>query len=184
MPRLFRIKGGHNLKPQYLNLMPNVEDEKRWVAEITGRDETFVLKRDFQPEASPGVWEMYDGWYQIHGQVEGITPFQKEYVRVLEGKMTRRLPFRYVVQQIPEIMAMEDQRKDRLKHQIGIVFEEIIEAAPYEQVRESIEMQRDDLDMVETSEQLLNGLKVLRQRKDSIIKQYNDAFGKWSDELG
>lgn len=125
---------------------------------------------------------MYDGWYQIHGQVERITPFQKEYIRVLDGKMTRRLPFRYVVQHIPEILDMEDERKDRLKHQIGTVFNEIIEAAPYEQVREAIEMQRDDLDMVETSEQLLNGLKVLRQRKEGIIKQYRDAFSQWQDE--
>lgn len=125
---------------------------------------------------------MYDGWYQIHGQVEGITPFQKEYVRVLDGKMTRRLPLRYVVQHTPEILDMEDERKNRLKRQIGTVFNEIIEAAPYEQVREAIEMQRDDLDMVETSEQLLNGLKVLRQRKEGIIKQYRDAFSQWQDE--
>ena len=125
---------------------------------------------------------MYDGWYQIHGQVEGITPFQKEYVRVLDGKMTRRLPLRYVVQHTPEILDMEDERKNRLKRQIGPVFNEIIEAAPYEQVREAIEMQRDDLDMVETSEQLLNGLKVLRQRKEGIIKQYRDAFSQWQDE--
>lgn len=125
---------------------------------------------------------MYDGWYQIHGQVEGITPFQKEYVRVLDGKMTRRLPLRYVVQHTPEILDMEDERKNRLKRQIGTVFNEIIKAAPYEQVREAIEMQRDDLDMVETSEQLLNGLKVLRQRKEGIIKQYRDAFSQWQDE--
>lgn len=77
---------------------------------------------------------------------------------------------------------MEDERKNRLKRQIGTVFNEIIEAAPYEQVREAIEMQRDDLDMVETSEQLLNGLKVLRQRKEGIIKQYRDAFSQWQDE--
>lgn len=125
---------------------------------------------------------MYDGWYQIHGQVEGITPFQKEYVRVLDGKMTRRLPLRYVVQHTPEILDMEDERKNRLKRQIGTVFNEIIKAAPYEQVREAIEMQRDDLDMVETSEQLLNGLKVLRQRKEGIIKQYRNAFSQWQDE--
>ena len=36
--------------------------------------------------------------------------------------------------------------------------------------------------MVETSEQLLNGLKVLRQRKEGIIKQYRDAFSQWQDE--
>lgn len=175
-------RGGWTLEPQYLQLMPLGEEQKRWVAEITGKDETFILKRDFQPEKTPGVWEMYDGWYQIHGQAPGITPFQKEYVRIKDRKMTRRLDFRFVLSHVDEIIAAEPQRKERLKHQIITVLNEIKTEAPYELVAEEIERQKEDLDLVDTADQLLGGLKVLLKRKDSIVKQYNDALKDRKEE--
>lgn len=164
------------MKPQYLRLSPNIEDEKRWVAEITGKDETFIVKRDFQPEKATGMWEIYDGWYQIHGQAAGVTPFKKEYVRVKDGRMARGLGFRYVLEHIEEIIANEPERMDRLKQQIKTILDEIKIEAPYEQVAEAIDSQKEELDMVETSEQLLDGLKALLKRKEGIVKTYNDAL--------
>ncbi|MFL2144172.1 hypothetical protein [Ruoffia sp. FAM 20857] len=170
------------LKPQYLQLQPSAADEKRWVAEITGDDPTFILSREFQPEIEPGVWAMYDGWYQIHGQTPGITPFQKEYVRVLDGKMTRRLDFRFVKEHVPQIKAAEPERKERLKHQIISVFNEIKAEVPHELVDEAIMQQQEDLDMVETSQELLGGLKVLLKQKDRIIKSYKEAVENFREE--
>lgn len=170
------------MRPQYLNLMANEEDGKRWVAEITGEDPTFKLKRDFQPEISSGVWEMYDGWYQIYGIVAGITPFQKEYVRVKDGKMTRRLSFRYVLEHLPEIKASEPERMERLKFQNKTLLDEIKEAVPDDMVSEEIERQKDEMDFMDSSEQLLEGLKALIKRKDGIIKEYKKVVENRPDD--
>lgn len=124
---------------------------------------------------------MYDGWYQIQGQTPGISPFQKEYVRVLDGKMTRRLSFRYVVAHVPEIKAAEPERKERLKHQIISILEEIKTAVPHEFVEEALLKQKEDLDMIETSEELLGGLKVLLKQKERIIKEYKTAVERMQD---
>lgn len=159
-----------------LPLMPIGEDEKRWLAEITGEDETFVLKRDFQPEIRPGVWEIYDGWYQIHGQFPGITPFEKEYVLVQNGQMSRHLGFRYMVQALPHIKAYEEKRKERLAYQINQILDEIHEAAPYEGVEEALLSQKEDMSMVETSSELVNGLRILLKQKDAIIKRYQKYY--------
>lgn len=161
-----------------LPLLPIGEDEKRWVAEITGDDETFVLKRDFQPEIRTGVWELFDGWYQIHGQFPGISPFQKEYVLIQNGHMTRHLDFRYMIRELPRIKAYEDQRKERLIYQINKEFDDIYEQAPYEGVEEALIRQKEDLSMIETSSELLSGLDVLLKQKDQIIKQYQLHFDR------
>lgn len=62
--------------PNYLSLSPG-EDDKKWVAEITGPDPNFRFKRVFLPEFEPGLYEIHDGLYQIHGLHPGITPFKK-----------------------------------------------------------------------------------------------------------
>lgn len=50
------------MKAQRLFLMPSEQDEKRWVAEITGEDKVFRVKRDFQPKSArdSGIF-MMDG---------------------------------------------------------------------------------------------------------------------------
>src|SRR5699024_12463383 len=90
------------------------------------------------------------------------------YVRVLDGKMTRRLDFRFVKEHVPQIKAAEPERKERLKNQIISVFNEIKAEVPHELVDEAIMQQQEDLDMVETSQELLGGLKVLLKQKDQI----------------
>lgn len=164
------------MKVNYLKMMPHPEDGKSWLAELTDEDPTFRLKREFQPEIENGVWDIYDGFYQVHGQVANITPFHKEYVRVKDGKMQRRLDVRYMLGHLAEIKAFEDQRLDRIKHQIKLELEDIYKQAPYEAVLLSIEKQKDDLDMVENSSQALGGLAQLRKQKDYIIKQFQTTF--------
>ena len=164
-----------------LPLMPIGEDEKRWMAEITGDDETFVLKRDFQPEIRPGVWEIYDGWYQIHGQFPGISPFEKEYVLVQNGQMTRHLDFRYMISALPQIKAYEEQRKERLAYQITKILDEIYEAVPYDGVSDAILSQKEDMSMVESSSELVKGLANILKQKDDIIKKYQTYYDQAED---
>lgn len=168
------------MEPQRLQLLPN-EDEKRWVAEITGEDKVFRLKRDFQPEEGDGIWEIYDGWYQIHGQAPGVTPFQKEYVHVKNGRMLRHLSFGYMVQQLEEIKAAEPARMERLKRQIFRVLDDIKVAAPYEPVEEAIERQKEDCEMIEESGPLLAALTTLKKQKDTMIKEYQKTFANWNE---
>lgn len=164
------------MKMNFLYLNPSQADEKRWVAEITGEDPTYKLKRSFQPEHQPGVWAMYDGWYQIHGQVVGITPFQKEYVRIQNGKMTRRLPFRQVMADLPAIIAFEPQRIERLRHQINLELNDIIQQAPFDRVLIEMEQQKDEVSMVDSSDELLGGLTVLKKRKPMMIHHYKELY--------
>lgn len=159
-----------------LPLMPIGPDEKRWLAEITGDDETFVLKRDFQPELKPGVWQIFDGWYQIHGQFPGISPFEKEYVIVQDGHMMRHLDFRYMINELPKIKAYEEQRKHRLIYQITTILDEIVAEAPYEGVEEAMLEQKEAMSMVETSSELLNGLSILLKQKDQMIKRFKNYY--------
>lgn len=160
----------------YLHLSPSFVDNKCWVAEIVDRDPTFKLKRAFQPEVKPGVWAMYDGWYQIHGDVAGITPFQKEYVRILDGKMTRRVPYKQVLGDLEAIIAFEPQRIERLRHQISVVLDDIMAQAPYDRVLLDMSHQKDELSLVDSSDELLAGLRTILKRKDPIIKRYIELF--------
>lgn len=170
------------MKPNYIQLQASSEDGKRWIAEITGDDEVFRVKRDFQPEMPGGIWEIYDGWYQIHGQVANVTPFQKEYVWVRNGQMERNLSFRDVMYHLDEIKAAEPQRLERIKQQIVAEFNDIHLAAPYEQVGEELERQKEDLDFIENSSQAIAGLATLRKRKNEMIKQYQKIYENWQDE--
>lgn len=170
------------MKAQRLHLMPNVQDEKRWVAEITGEDPTYKLKRDFQPEETEGVWEIYDGWYQIHGTANGVSPFTKEYVHVKEGRMLRHLPFPYVLQHLDEIKAAEPARMERMRKQIYIILNEIKKAVPYEPIEEEIERQKEECDMCDDSEQLLGALSTLKKRRESMITEYKKKFENWNQE--
>lgn len=169
------------MKPQILQLMPNTSDEKRWVAEITGEDPTFKLKRDFQPDDPEGVWEIYDGWYQIHGQAQGVSPFNKEYVHVKDGRMTRHLHFRVVLAHLEEIKAAEPIRMERMRKQIYKILNEIKQAAPYEPVEEAMERQKEECDLTDEPDQLLGAIAVLKKRKTSIIKDYQKTFENYQE---
>lgn len=164
------------MKVNYLKMMPSPEDGKRWLAEITDEDPTFRLKRDFQPEIKDGVWDIYDGWYQVHGHVANITPFHKEYVLVRDGKMQRRLDSRYMMAHLNDIKAFDNKRLERIKYQIKLELDDIYKQAPYEAVLLAMERQSDDLDLIENSSQALAGLSQLRKQKDYIIKQFQTNF--------
>lgn len=168
-------------KPQILQLLPHPEDEKRWVAEITDEDETFRLKRDFQPDEPEGVYEIYDGWYQIHGQANAVSPFTKEYVHVKNGRMLRHLNFRYVLQHLDEIKAAEPERMNRMRKQIYHILDEIKDAAPYQPVEEEIARQKEECDMCDESDQLLGAITTLKKRKKAMIKDYQEAFENYQE---
>lgn len=170
------------MKAQRLFLMPSEQDEKRWVAEITGEDKVFRVKRDFQPEISEGQWDIYDGWYQIHGTANGVSPFTKEYVHVKEGRMLRHLPFSYVLGHLEEIKAAQPQRMERMRKQIYAILNEIKLAVPYEPVEEAIERQKEDCDMCDEPEQLLVALSTLLKRKEAMIKEYQKTFENWQQD--
>lgn len=169
------------MEAKHLQLVASGPEEKVWLAEITDEDETFKLKRDFLPEKQASIWDLYPGWYQINGLVPGLAPFQKEYVKVEHGEMTRFLNFRGMMQELPKIKAYEPQRLERVKHQIRLELDEIKEAAPYEPVAEAIERQKEDLDLLESSSQAIASLGMVRKRKAAIIKQYNDHFENWEE---
>lgn len=171
------------MQSHYLELSPH-EDGKRWIAEITGPDEAFGLKREFQPEITPGVYQIFDGYYQIHGIFPGITPFQKEYVIVQDGQMTRRVSYQVIRQNIPAIVAYTPQRKERLIYQIKEQFKEIYEAAPYYFVQEELLQQEESLGMVDTSEALLQGLTTILKQKDQMIAYYQKAHEAGYDAWG
>ena len=160
------------MKPNILQLLPRSADEKRWVAEITGEDPTYHLKRSFVQEEGEGVWEIYDGWYQIHGECPGVTPFSKEYVLVKEGRMHRHIPYRVVLGHLEEIKAMGPQRMERMRRQIYAILDEIKREVDYEPLDEGIERQKEDVDMADDPDQLHNALNLLKKRKKEYIKQY------------
>lgn len=176
------MKEGGGMKGQLLQLFPLEEDGKCWVAEITGEDKVYRLKRDFLAEESQGVWEIYDGWYQIHGQAPGVSPFQKEYVHVEEGRMLRHLNFPYVLHHLDEIKAMEPQRMERMRRQIYAVLDEIKEAAPYEPVEEGMEKQKEECDLCDEPEQLRGALYTIKKRKKTMIKELQEKFSNYQKE--
>ncbi|UJF16080.1 hypothetical protein LZ578_02770 [Jeotgalibaca sp. MA1X17-3] len=164
------------MKSQTLQLFPHEEDGKCWIAEITGEDEVYRLKRDFLPEESTHVWEIFDGWYQINGRAAGVSPFVKEYVKVKDGRMLRHLNFAYMIQQLEEIKAMEPERMVRMRKQIYAVLDEIKKEAPYEAVEEGMERQKEECDMCDEPEQLSAALRTIKKRKNNMIKELQEKF--------
>ena len=167
-----------NAKPQILSLSPH-EDGKQWVAEITGDDPIYRLKRIFLPEFEPGFYQIFDGVYQIHGIYPGISPFVKEYCVVHEGKMERRIPVQAVYRMIPQLKKYEEDRIQRIKHQIQTVFEEIIQEVDHEIVREAVIFQLESLDDVNDSGQLMQGLGQLLKQKTAMIQEYQRKVALW-----
>lgn len=165
---------------QYLTLSP-MPDEKMWVAEIAGDDPTFRLKRIFLPQINPGVFEIYDGFYQVHGIYPGISPFEKEYCLVENGHMQRRLQQWEVIQQLPKIKAAEPLRQDRIKHQIKQLLKEIYQVVKHELVYEDLLYQVDQLDSLENSDQLMEALGQLIRQKDRMIEHYKKAIENYTD---
>ncbi|AMB98501.1 hypothetical protein AWM75_00175 [Aerococcus urinaehominis] len=159
-----------------LKLAPLSEDSRAWLAEITDEDPTFKLRRDFQPEIRPGVWQIYDGYYQINGLYPGISPFIKEYVVVKDGRMTRQVPYRQILAALDEIKAMENQRKDRLRQQISQILDTFYDQAPCQEVEEMIIQQKDEMAMADTSQELLAGLTSLLKQKDQISKRLTQFY--------
>lgn len=166
---------------QYLTLSP-MPDEKMWVAEIAGDDPTFKLKRIFLPQIQPGVFEIYDGFYQVHGIYPDISPFNKEYCLVEDGHMQRHLQQWEVIQQLPKIKAAEPLRQERIKHQIKGILNEIYQKVKHELVFEDLMYQIDQLDSLENAEQLTGAFNQLIRQKDRMILQYKKALENYSEE--
>lgn len=164
------------MKSQTLQLFPHEEDGKCWIAEITGEDKVYRLKRDFLPEESKNVWEVFDGWYQIHGQAPGVSPFIKEYVQVKDGRMLRHLNFSDMLQRLDEIKAMEPFRMERMRKQIYAVLDEIKQAAPYEAVEEGMERQKEECDMCDDPDELSAALHTIKKRKERMIKELQEQI--------
>ena len=159
-----------------LQLSPADSESKCWVAEITGADEVYILKRDFIPAEPEGGWILYDGWYQLNGAVPGVTEFKKEYIRIKDGKVRRNLPFRELVESLDEIKAGEGPRVERMRREIIAILDEIKEAAYCEPGVEGIEKQKEDLDMADEPDQIKNALYMLKKQKQSYIQQYRKMF--------
>lgn len=146
------------------------------MAELVGPDPTFKLQRDFLPEMSENHYELFDGFYQIHGTHPGITPFTKEYCRVENGEMTRYLSFRKMLAWIPQMQALEPVRYEQVKSQIVRIFDEMADELDHPWVRESIMYQKEDIDLAENSQELRRALNQLIRQRPSIIKQYKEKL--------
>lgn len=162
-------------KGQFLTLT-EMEDGKKWVAEIVGPDPTFGMKRIFLPEIEANVYELFDGIYQIHGIYPGITPFNKEYTQVKDGHMTRRLDYRLVRSLVPQLELEAPNRMARVKAQIKRTLAEINEALDHELVRESLMNQQDQLDDAEDQETLTHILSQLIRDRAKIIKHFEQQI--------
>lgn len=160
---------------QFLTLS-EMEDGKKWVAEIVGPDPTFGMKRIFQPEVEANVYELFDGIYQIHGIYPGITPFEKEYTQVKDGHMTRRLDYRWVRSIAPQLAMEAPARADRVRWQIKRILAEIQDHLDHELVRESLLSQQDQLQDVEEQETLTHILSQLIRDKAKIIKHFEQQI--------
>lgn len=165
-----------NFTAQKLYLQPH-EDEKLWVAEITGPDPTFKLKRNFLPQIAPNEFAIYDGYYQLHGIHPGITPFTKEYCIVQDGKMQRGLRAGHMLEQLPAIQAMQPLRVERLRFQIRKLLDEIADEVQHERVAEDILYQKEELGLVEDIDQLYGALATLIRQKDRMIQTYRARLG-------
>lgn len=159
------------LKPQYLKLEAH-EDGKYWVAEIIGDDTVYRLQRAFIPEIEKGLYEIYDGYYQIHGLHPGITPFTKEYCIVQNGHMERRIPVQRFYQEIQAIKDLEGVRLPRVKQQIKDQFQSIIDEIDQDWIRDEMDYQWDQVEMMTDSAQAIAGLSQLIHSKDKIIARY------------
>ncbi|MGX7108055.1 hypothetical protein [Facklamia miroungae] len=167
-------------KAQKLTLTPN-NDGKMWIAEITGEDSVYRLKRVFLPEFESGVYHLYDGVYQIHGIHAGISPFNKEYCIVSNAHMQRSVSGQEIYRLLPKIKLYEEQRKIRLKHQIHEKLDEIGKALDHELVWQDIEYQKDQLDSLEDSQQLTLTLGQLIRREEDLIHSYSKAIERIID---
>ncbi len=158
-------------KPQILTLYEH-DDGKKWVAELVGPDPNFKLKRDFLPEMSPNEYEIYDGFYQIHGTHPGITPFTKEYCRVDNGQMTRYLSFREMMQWIPQMEARTPQRILNIKAQI--IHQLVLIGAEFDHylIHDELMYQKEQVDFVDDPDQLRQALSQLIRQKPTMIKSY------------
>lgn len=167
--------GEEALIPQYLELQA-ADDGKVWVAEIIDEDKSFGLKRIFLPQVQPGVYEMFDGAYQINGIHPGITPFKKEYCLINKGHMERRVPFGSIIEILPYLKKFENERKRRIEFQIRTILKDIAAEFNHEQVNEEINYMQEQLQDLETSEQLMATFAQLLKRKDAIIKSYQQKL--------
>lgn len=168
-------------EPQKLTLFPH-EDEKKWVAEITGDDPTFKLKRTFLPEIAPNTYDIYDGYYQIHGIHPGITPFAKEYCVVEQGHMQRHLTLPQVLRQVEAIKAKEPERVERIKAQLIQQFDDIDAAVDHELVHEDLLFQKEQLDMMDDFDQLAQAYQQLLRQKKTMIQRYRDQVATLPDD--
>lgn len=171
------------MKPNVLQLLPIEEDGKCWIAEITGEDPVYRLKRTFLQEEGGSIWEIYDGWYQINGACPGVSPFIKEYVRVKDGRMHRNIPYPVVLGHIEEIKGMGPQRMERIRRQIYAILDEIKREVDYDPLEEGIERQKEDVDMADDPDQLQNALNTLKKRKKEYIKQYRKMIPENPNEF-
>lgn len=158
-------------QPQRLALTPQ-SDGKMWVAELIGPDPTYRFQRIFLPEIEEGVFLIYDGIYQIYGCHPQVSPFNKEYCRVVNGHMERRLDPRRLQALLPEMVAREDQRRDRIKQMIRGKLEEVKTAFPHEQVNEAIDHQIDYLNEVEGSAALMQAYHQVNRQLPMMIADY------------
>ena len=164
---------------QKLTLLPHPQDQKQWIAEITDKDETYRLKRQFLP-LEDDHYRIYDGWYQIHGNFLGAeTPFTKEYCYIQKGQMKRNIPYRQIISDLPRIIEFESTRIEQLKDYITDQLDDIYKQVPYEFVQEAILEQKDQLSLIHTSQELYQALHQLLRQKSRIIKQYETAAIKW-----
>ncbi|MCZ0717399.1 hypothetical protein [Aerococcus kribbianus] len=168
-------------EPQYLTLHGD-KDGKKWVAEITGEDPTFKLKRTFLPEINPNTYAIYDGYYQIYGQCPGISPFEKEYCWVIDGHMHRHLSFRQVLGQLDQIKALDDQRTERIKVQIKAVLDAIANELDHELVDQDMAFQKESIDFMDDFDALAAGYSQLIKQKEQMIQRYQNKLDQLPED--
>lgn len=142
------------------------------MAELVGPDPTFKLKRDFLPETYANEYELFDGFYQIHGTHPGITPFTKEYCRVDNGQMTRYLSFREMLAWIPQMESLKPRRVQNIKGQIIRQLDEISGKFDNYLINDEIMYQKEQVDFVDDPDQLRQALSQLVRQKPKMIKNY------------
>lgn len=161
------------IKPQILTLYEH-EDGKKWVAELVGADPIYKLKRDFLPEIEPNTYELFDGFYQIHGIHPGITPFTKEYCRVINGQMTRYLSFREMLGWIPQMEALMLVRMANIKEQIIGQLDSVNAQFDHYLIQDEIMYQKEQVDLVDDAAQLNQILAQLIRQKPRMIKNFQE----------
>lgn len=166
---------------QKLELLPHPQDQKQWIAEITGPDETYHVKREFLP-LEEDHYRIYDGWYQIHGTFPSAqTPFTKEYCYVQDGQMVRNRSYRQTLSELDQITVFESKRVERLKDYIKDHLDDIYQQVPHEMVQEALFEQKDQLSFINTSSELYQGLHQLLFQKERYIKRFQEGIKKWHE---